>query len=92
MRDTQCSACGKWMGTLSSGSVKMYCDDSCRNRAGVPGRGQRKRELRVGEIVQPYHQTLNGTLIGERFYLVGRPYPGTYGTVTPCYTIEDVGK
>ena len=86
-RDTQCAYCGKWTHKLSDGSRKIYCDDRCRNRDGVPGINQIKRRLKEGEIVEPSHITISGTRLGNKFYLVGKPYPSN--PITECYVIED---
>jgi hypothetical protein len=70
VRDTQCSACGKWLAILSDNLEALYCDDYCRRSVGLPGKGQKKRELRIGEIVQGWHLTSSGTQVGSRYYLV----------------------
>ena len=84
-RDTACASCGKWLHILSLGAT-LYCSDHCRRDAGVPGHNETKRELRIGEIVQTWHRTSCGKVLGEHFYLVGKPYP--MHPITQCYVFE----
>lgn len=72
--DRMCAACGRWTHRLVSGSQKVYCDDQCKNRKGIPGKNQIIRELKEGEIVKNHHMFHEGLNINPEYYLYNKPY------------------
>ena len=90
MKDTRCASCGRYTHTLSVLGTKLYCDDTCRRRHGLPGKNEVKRELRLGEVVTTFHVYSDGQRVKKPFYLVGKPYPTC--PITRVYTFEKNNK
>lgn len=67
----QCKACYRYS---YSKDLDGYCDNDCRNRVGIAGFGQIKRELSLGELVTDSHMFVDGQRVRQSYSLFGKAY------------------